>query len=401
MEGEPEFETPEAISEPPATLSASKSTAFGSLAPVQPSEWRQLVQTLVRLNAHTPSQASINDAEPRNVWIIKPAGKSRGRGISCSSDVGKILKNRGGNSKEAHWVVQKYIERPLLIMKRKFDIRQWVLVTGWNPLTVYFFTDCYLRFCCVDFTLDNLKNKYVHLANNSIQKKSKLFINSPIKGNMWHSDQFIEYIEQQFGSADMWYKMVQPQMERIVVWSLQSAQDMVMNRQNSCELYGYDFMIDASWRPWLIEINSSPDFSYSTKVTERLVKECAPDIVKVLVDVPEHEKEKRRRRRKKVKKAKSAKGVAKAASSSSPSGVGAGATAGAGAKAESSATEGAPAEPDFPDVCDTGKWKLAYRAPFQVSRPLSCLAQEFVVRGTPVVPQPTSTWSAMSTVTLG
>ena len=88
------------------------------------------------------------------------------------------------------------------------------------------------------------------------------------------------------GSRDLWDKQIQPQMENIVVWALQSAQDMVMNRQNSCELYGYDFMIDAQWRPWLIEINSSPDFSYSTKVTERLVKSCAPDTVKVLVDLP-------------------------------------------------------------------------------------------------------------------
>lgn len=60
----------------------------------------------------------------------------------------------------------------------------------------------------------------------------------------------------------------------------------VNNRPNSCELYGYDFMIDASWRPWLIEINSSPDFSYSTKVTKRLVKSAAPDIIKTLIDYP-------------------------------------------------------------------------------------------------------------------
>ena len=60
---------------------------------------------------------------------------------------------------------------------------------------------------------------------------------------------------------DVWEKQIQPMIKRIVVWSLQSAQDMVGQRKNSVELYGYDFMIDEQLNPWLIEINSSPDCS--------------------------------------------------------------------------------------------------------------------------------------------
>ena len=69
------------------------------------------------------------------------------------------------------------------------------------------------------------------------------------------------------------------------------------NRKNTIELYGYDFMISNDFKPWLIEINSSPAMDYSTvllltisnflfkkHITKRLVKECLGDIIKVLVD---------------------------------------------------------------------------------------------------------------------
>lgn len=57
-----------------------------------------------------------------------------------------------------------------------------------------------------------------------------------------------------------------------------------LGRKKSFEILGYDFMLDETLTPWLIEINSSPAMDYSTHVTEILVKEVLADAIKVVID---------------------------------------------------------------------------------------------------------------------
>ena len=71
------------------------------------------------------------------------------------------------------YVIQKYIERPMLIADRKFDIRLWVLVT--QDCKCHLFREGYIRMSSYAYTLDDQDNVAVHLTNNAIQKRDKQY----------------------------------------------------------------------------------------------------------------------------------------------------------------------------------------------------------------------------------
>ena len=204
-------------------------------------------------------------------------------GIIVFDKLENILEmNTSSLIRDGKYVVQKYIERPLLIHKIKFDIRQWFLVTDLNPLTIWMYKDCYLRFCTTKFTLDTTQQS-VHLCNYSIQKyyKNDSDRSSELpEENMWSSGDFIDKYLSRVNREDAWAKVIYPGMKNAILCSMLSTQDIFEPRKNAYELYGADFMIDEDMKPWLIEINCSPTMARSTEVTTYLCDSVLEDVCK-------------------------------------------------------------------------------------------------------------------------
>ena len=134
------------------------------------------------------------------------------------------------------------------------------------------------------------RDPYVHLCNNSIVKNSGNFAQAAKEidsdGNMWSLARFQRHLAEDLGQINVLERRIMPKLKQIVIDSLRTAQGCVKERKESCQIFGYDFVVDDCFDVWLLEINSSPTMEPSTALTARLCKQFQEDIVKVVVDLP-------------------------------------------------------------------------------------------------------------------
>ena len=119
---------------------------------------------------------------PKSYWIAKPTNGATGRGIFILNRIEQLPKRKGKN--DLSMIVSRYIDHPLLIGGKKFDLRLYVLVTSFRPLQMYI-GDGFARFCNTEYTTDphSMQNRFIHLTNVSIQKQSRDYNHS--HGGKW------------------------------------------------------------------------------------------------------------------------------------------------------------------------------------------------------------------------
>ena len=69
-----------------------------------------------------------------DVWLLKPARGLMAQGIKIIDNYTDIK-----NYHSQNFLISRYIMNPLLINNKKFDMRAYILVTGMNPLKIYFY----------------------------------------------------------------------------------------------------------------------------------------------------------------------------------------------------------------------------------------------------------------------
>ena len=196
------------------------------------------------------------------------------------NDIEAFLSDKSAGS---FWVIQKYIEKPLLYYGRKFDIRMWAIVTAKNE--IFLFTKGYLRTSSESFDLKN-SNNYVHLTNNCLQKHGGNY-GQHEEGNTLPLEALDKYFAELFtGHNPTVENHILPRIRDLVIDTILSVKKELnpMNRKNVFELLGYDFMIDEDLRTWLIEVNTNPYIGVPTEYIGGLLDDMLDDMLDIVVD---------------------------------------------------------------------------------------------------------------------
>ncbi len=264
------------------------------------------------------------------IWIVKPVGKAQGRGIFLvdAASAGKLKAltrtrpgtpgsgtdsprvgggggsgtpyksgsaaatfSSGSSKLDSMYIVSRYIDNPLLIGRRKFDLRLYVLVTSWQPLQAYIHRSGFARFCAVQYTATpksgsgkrsaaaDLDNLYMHLTNVAIQKHGEEY--SATHGGKWPLESLRAHLKCTVGEAATARAFAD--IRSLIHHSLLAVQPSMVSAPGCFELYGYDVMLDADLAPWLIEVNASPSLSATTAHDKRRKTTLVADVLDVVM----------------------------------------------------------------------------------------------------------------------
>jgi hypothetical protein len=237
-------------------------------------------------------RASQTTKKDCNLWILKPGeNTNQGKGITVCGNIdeirAEIKSNPHPRTGQHTYIIQQYIERPLLIHKRKFDIRCYALVTSIDGvLQAYFYNEGYLRTSSKEYNKKNLANKFIHLTNDAIQKRGEDYGKFE-NGNKLTYSEFQRYIETYHSESNInFFTDILPNIKSIIRHTILSVFLKIdpKKRLHTFEILGYDFLIDEDFKVWLIEANTNPCLELSSPSLARIIPAMVENSFRIAVD---------------------------------------------------------------------------------------------------------------------
>jgi len=228
----------------------------------------------------------------KGIWIVKPGeNTNRGTGIAVCGTLEQVKAELSAHSVcpisglKRTFILQKYIENPLLINKRKFDIRCFALITAINSVVqCYFYQEGYLRTSSKEFSLKDTNNRFIHLTNDAVQKHSEDYGKYESGNKLSYSD-LQRYLDSH-SSGKTVQRDVIGQIRKVMKTTVLAtfAKLNADNTQYAFEVLGYDFMLDAAGKVWLIEVNTNPCLEVSAPLLARIIPAMLDNAFRVAVD---------------------------------------------------------------------------------------------------------------------
>lgn len=218
----------------------------------------------------------------RNVWLLKPTNSSQGQGIIVTDNEKCILSHLKQPKKK--FVIQKYIERPLLMYDTKFDIRQYFLITIDDAFVRVFSSPVSsIKFASSEFTLEDL-DESIHITNAYVQQKYRTQPRpKPIPSHrMWSWLEFIDYLNS-IGADFAWNK-IYSSMKRQITAIVAASFDNIEKKSGRYELFGVDWLVTYDFETFLLEIQRPPGMGTYSAVSTLVCGTILEDVVRVTVD---------------------------------------------------------------------------------------------------------------------
>lgn len=207
------------------------------------------------------------------LWIVKPIDLFSGKGVHIFQSLKEETKNK--------FVISKYMNNPHLIKDKKYDLRLYVLVTGLQPLRIYLNKEGLVRIAVDTYSLNNnsIENKFIHLTNTAINKKSKKYANpkdsDDENANKWNLNTYKNYLKKQNIDINILFEKIKDIIIKTIISGQKKLVDITksinISDRSMFNLFGFDILINDKLNPILLEVNTRP-FMYIYDRMDKVIK---------------------------------------------------------------------------------------------------------------------------------